>query len=90
MQNMMSGPDMLHLVDEHDKIRVNVWQPVRIPSTVEIVLYDKAEKQVAHSLERIRPDTDMVALIRRHLKVVDAREWTAAPGARHEPQCFLG
>jgi hypothetical protein len=42
----MTGPDMYHLLDSDNKIRANIWIPVRLNRKIEVVYYDADENQI--------------------------------------------
>lgn len=46
----MIGPDLYHLYDENNKIRVNIWIPITLKNKIEVVYYDENEQQILTQL----------------------------------------
>ena len=57
---MMLGPDMFHVLDEKKKVRINIWQVIRNPGMVEVVINDENEQQIRHALVKADEKTDII------------------------------
>ena len=72
----MTGPDMFHVIDEHKKVRINIWQAVKMDK-MEIVINDEKENALLTSLVELTDNPVELArnLWNNYCRQHDASVW---------------